>query len=74
MTMYLAAVPRWEPETVAWEPERVNRKGLQVIKSLEASPPLEVGFERAVLSFRNALETQNMWLCHPLIVGFGVSH
>jgi hypothetical protein len=29
----VAAVPRWEPETViciAWEPETVNRKGLQV--------------------------------------------
>jgi hypothetical protein len=37
----LAAVPRWEPETVAWEPETVNRKGLQVTKSLEASPALK---------------------------------
>jgi hypothetical protein len=39
----------------AWEPETVNRKGLQVKKSLEASlalRKLEVGgFERAVLSF-----------------------
>jgi hypothetical protein len=36
-----------------------NRKGLQVTKSVEASPPLRGRrFERAVLSFRNALETQ----------------
>jgi hypothetical protein len=47
----VAAVPRWEPETV-------NRKGLQVTKILEASPALE----RAVLSFWNALETQNRCL------------
>jgi hypothetical protein len=24
----VAAVPWWEPESVAWEPETVNRKGL----------------------------------------------
>jgi hypothetical protein len=42
----LAALPRWEPETIAWEPETVNRKCLQVTKSLEAN--------WAVLSFRNA--------------------
>jgi hypothetical protein len=29
----VAAVPRWEPETLAWEPETVNRKGLQVTNS-----------------------------------------
>jgi hypothetical protein len=42
----VAAMPRWEPETVmciAWEHETVNRKGLQVTKSLEASPPLKTG-------------------------------
>jgi hypothetical protein len=32
----VAALPRWEPE-----PETVNRKGLQVTKSLEASPALK---------------------------------
>jgi hypothetical protein len=35
----VAAMLRWEPETVkciACEPETVNRKGLQVTKSLEA--------------------------------------
>jgi hypothetical protein len=44
----------------------VNRKGLQVTKSLEASPALIItggrGLERAALSFRNALETQNRCL------------
>jgi hypothetical protein len=39
----VAAVPRWEPETVTSEPETVNKKGLLVTKSLEAAPPLEVG-------------------------------
>jgi hypothetical protein len=36
----------WKPETVACEPETVNRKGLQVTKSLEAPlalKKLEVG-------------------------------
>jgi hypothetical protein len=28
---------------IAQEPEAVSRKGLQVTKSLEASPPMEVG-------------------------------
>jgi hypothetical protein len=28
---------------IAWQLETVNRKGLQVTKSLEASPALEVG-------------------------------
>jgi hypothetical protein len=37
----VAALPRWEPETVACEPEKVNRKGLQLTKSLEASPALK---------------------------------
>jgi hypothetical protein len=37
----VAALPRWEPETIACEPETVNRKGLQVTKSLEASPALK---------------------------------
>jgi hypothetical protein len=45
----VAAVPRWEPETVkyvawepetvkyvAWEPETVNRKGLQVTKKFRS--------------------------------------
>jgi hypothetical protein len=39
----VAAVPRWEPETVAREPETVNRKDLQVTKSLEASPKQVLG-------------------------------
>jgi hypothetical protein len=39
----VVAVPRWEPETVAWAPETVSRKGLQVTKSLEASPPPKTG-------------------------------
>jgi hypothetical protein len=45
----VAALPWWEPETeicIPWEPETVNRKGLQVTKSLEASlalKKLEVG-------------------------------
>jgi hypothetical protein len=47
-----------EPETVACEPETVNRKGLQVTKSLEAGGR---EFERAVISL-NALETQNRCL------------
>jgi hypothetical protein len=76
----VAAVPWWEPcrNSIAWEPETVNRKGLhgsgdKKLRSLtthrregsEASPPLKnwrLGFERAVLSFRNALETQNRCL------------
>jgi hypothetical protein len=38
----VAAVPRWEPENSNYvEPETVNRKGLQVTKSLEASPALK---------------------------------
>jgi hypothetical protein len=38
----VAAVPRWDPETVyKYAPETVNRKGLQMTKSLEASPPLK---------------------------------
>jgi hypothetical protein len=39
----VAAVPRWQPEIV-WEPETVNTvsmKGVQVTKSLEASPALK---------------------------------
>jgi hypothetical protein len=36
----VAAVPRWEPET-AWEPETVNRKSLQMTKSVKASPALK---------------------------------
>jgi hypothetical protein len=39
----VAALPRWEPETIACVPETINRKGLQVTKSLETSPALEVG-------------------------------
>jgi hypothetical protein len=62
----VAAVPRWEPETViciAWEPETVNRKGLQVTKSLEASPPLKNWrYRGGDLHVRNALETQNRCL------------
>jgi hypothetical protein len=58
----VAAVPRWESETVPWEPETVNRKGLQVTESLEASPALKKLEVGAVLSFRNALETQNRCL------------
>jgi hypothetical protein len=56
-----------EPK-IAWEPETVNRKGLQVTESLEASPPGGRGYERAVLNFRNALEIQNgAWkLSHQL--------
>jgi hypothetical protein len=60
---------------VAWDPETVNRKGLQVTKSLEAPPPLKNwkyrGFERAMLSFRNALEAQNRCLeaLPPVIIG-----
>jgi hypothetical protein len=37
----VAALPRWEPEAVPWEAEAVNRKVLQVTKSLEASPALK---------------------------------
>jgi hypothetical protein len=37
----VATLPRQEPETVACEPETVNRRSLQVPKSLEASPPLK---------------------------------
>jgi hypothetical protein len=47
---------------IPWEPETVNRKGLQVTKSLEASLALKnwrQGVRKAVLSFRYALETQN---------------
>jgi hypothetical protein len=53
----VAAVPRWEPQTVniTWEPETVNRKE----KSLEALKTGGRGFERAVLGLWNALETQN---------------
>jgi hypothetical protein len=58
----VAALPRLEPETSCkYEPETV---GLQVT-SLEASLALKTGdrgFERAVLSFSNALETQNRCL------------
>jgi hypothetical protein len=34
-------MPRWEPETANMQPETANRKGLQVTKSLEASPALK---------------------------------
>jgi hypothetical protein len=58
----VAAVPRWEPETVeyvAWEPETVNRKDLQVTKLHHPLKTGGRGFERAVPSFRNALGKQN---------------
>jgi hypothetical protein len=37
----LAALSRWEPEIIACEPEAVNRKGLQVTQSIEASSALK---------------------------------
>jgi hypothetical protein len=43
---------------MAWEPETVNRKGLLV----RSFTTLKKWFEWAVLSFRNALETQNRCL------------
>jgi hypothetical protein len=62
----VAVVPRWEPETVKliWEPETLNRKGLHMTK---LHSPLKNWrycrrFERAMLIFRNALETQNRCL------------
>jgi hypothetical protein len=44
------------------QPETVNRKGLQVASPALKKPEVARGFERAGLSFRNALETQNRCL------------
>jgi hypothetical protein len=55
----VAALPRWEPETV-------NRKGFQVTKSLEASPTLkklEVGGLKG-LSFRNTKQVLGSFATH----------
>jgi hypothetical protein len=59
----VAALPRWEPETVACEPETVNRKGLQAEASLALKKP---GFERAACAKLQKHKTGAWKLCHPL--------
>jgi hypothetical protein len=59
----VAALPRWEPETV-------NRKGLQVTKSLEASPALNKktgGLKKLQDCFRNTKQVLGSfatWVLH----------
>jgi hypothetical protein len=52
-------------DKVAWEPETVNRKGLHVTKSLEASPALK---KMEVGGCTKLQECKiGAWkLCHPL--------